>query len=56
LQKISPKIETYDTSKKVPRLCNKIWLSSVEHSLSVMKDPGSNLGSDICSVRFWSVI
>jgi hypothetical protein len=24
LQKISPKIETYDTSKKVPRLCNKI--------------------------------
>jgi hypothetical protein len=28
----------------------------VERSLSVMKDPGSNLGVDICSFRYWSVI
>jgi hypothetical protein len=29
------------------------WLKAqlVEHSLSVMKDPGSNLGVDICSLR-----
>jgi hypothetical protein len=30
------------------------WLIAqlVERSLSVMKDPGSNLGMDICSFRF----
>jgi hypothetical protein len=28
----------------------------VEHSLPVMKDPGSNLDADICLFRYWSVI
>jgi hypothetical protein len=28
----------------------------VERSLSVMKDPGSNIRADICSFRYWSVI
>jgi hypothetical protein len=30
------------------------WLIAqlVERSLSVMKDPGSNLGEDICSLRY----
>jgi hypothetical protein len=34
-----------------------IWIAQlVERSLSVMKDPGSNLGMDICSFYYWSVI
>ena len=39
--------------------CCKNWFCSqwliaqlVERSLSVMKDPGSNLGEDICSFRY----
>ncbi len=34
------------------------WLIAqlVERSLSVMKDPSSNLGMDICSFCYWSVI
>jgi hypothetical protein len=33
------------------------WLIAqlVELSLSVMKDPGSNLGEDICSFRYSSI-
>jgi hypothetical protein len=36
------------------RIQTSQWLIAqlVEHSLSVMKDPGSNLGEDICSFRY----
>ncbi len=42
--------------KTIVKACEKScqWLIAqlVERSLTVMKDPGSNLGEDICSFRY----
>jgi hypothetical protein len=35
--------------------CQWLIAQLVEHSLSVMKDLGSNLGADICLFHYWSV-
>jgi hypothetical protein len=46
------------SSKKSKKYLYSQWLIAqlVERSLSVMKDPGSNLGEVICSFGYCSVI
>ncbi len=51
-------IKYFSSVINLNKLCSsqRLIAQLVEHSLSVMKDPGSNLGTDICSFHYWSVI